>query len=95
MQYLFDTNAVIYFLEGREKNFIDETDVIFISCITKIELLSGDISNKDMAKVYNFVENSKIISLDEEIIEKTIEIRRKFNLKIPDAIIVRTSIQKK
>lgn len=54
---LFDTNAVIYFINS-----------------------SFDINN-----------NVNIINLDENIKNETISIRKNFNIKIPDAIIITTS----
>lgn len=41
MNYLLDTNAVIYLLKGKCKPFrFNEDDTILLSFITKIELLS-------------------------------------------------------
>lgn len=79
MQYLFDTNAVIYYLEGREFDFISDTDNIFISCITNIELLSGKLSDKEIEKTDNFIKYSIISYIDEEIIKTAIEIRKNIN----------------
>jgi len=56
VNYLFDTNAVIYFLEGKGKypEFSDK-DIISISCITEIELLSGNISIEEEKRIKAFI----------------------------------------
>lgn len=40
----------------------------------------------------SFIENAEIINLDEEIILETINIRKKYAVKLPDAIIAVTCI---
>jgi len=40
----------------------------------------------------SFIENAEILNLDEEIILETIAIRKKYTVKLPDAIIAATCI---
>lgn len=40
----------------------------------------------------DFVESSSVFPLDNEVVEKTIKIRRKYKIKLPDAIIAATAI---
>jgi predicted nucleic acid-binding protein len=97
-RYLMDTNVIIDFsshkLTGKVrdvvKNCID--DYLQISIVTKIELLvfSG-ISNK----VVQWINSATIIGLTDDVVEKTIQIRKAYRLQLPDAIIAATSIATK
>jgi len=93
--YLLDTNSVIYFFNGEKKiaDLIAKTkDEIVISFITKIELLSFDIEDQDTEKkVREFLNEIRVILLDDDVITATIEYRKKLKLKIPDAIISATA----
>ena len=93
--YLLDTNSAIYFFNGEKKiaNLIEKTkDEIVISFITKIELLSFDIEDQTTeAKVREFLNEIRVILLDNDIITATIEYRKKLKIKIPDAIISATA----
>ncbi len=40
----------------------------------------------------DFIANSSILKIDDEIIKQTIRIRKKYKLKMPDAIIAATAI---
>lgn len=93
--YILDTNIAIYLLQGRLsanaalliKDFLKTKAKI--SIISKIELLSWE-ENSDVC--LQFVNNSQIFVLEDSIIETTIEIRKKYKTKLPDAIIAATAI---
>lgn len=87
---LFDTNAVIYFINS---SFDINNINIFISVISEIELLSyPKITQGEENKIRYFLNNNvNIINLDENIKNETISIRKNFNIKIPDAIIIATA----
>ena len=100
LKYLWDTNAVIYYLQN---NFSEEAQELMnniineyqpaISAITEIELLCWKIaSENDIVILKDFVADSVVIELENSIKVKTIEIRKSFNLKLPDAIIAATAI---
>lgn len=98
-RYLIDTNISIYFLDGHiPPNAISFLSEVLnfesnISIITKIELLGWNFPNpKKMEINQEFVESSSVFPLDNEIVEKTIKIRRKYKIKLPDAIIAATAI---
>ncbi len=97
-RYLMDTNVIVDFsahkLTGRVrdvvKNCID--DYPQISIVTKIELLVfSEISNS----VIKWINSASIIGLTEEVVEKTIQIRKTYRLQLPDAIIAATAIATK
>lgn len=97
MQYIFDTNPIIYYLQGIDKavKFFelveDAGEEINISVITKIELLS--VGKEDEIKnAERLLRNSNLFSLVDNIVDETIEIRKKHRLKLPDAIIAATAL---
>ena len=92
---ILDTNALLLYLQG---NFIIEYDIseIGISVITKIEyLVNPDLGAKDLFLFDELERQIKIFFLDKEedtILKETIKIRKKYKLKLPDAIIAATAI---
>lgn len=100
LNYLWDTNAVIYYLQ---KNFSEPgqglmTDVInsrqpAISAITEIELLCWKTATaKDLTVLNNFVSDCIVFELEREVKLKTIELRKTYSIKLADAIIAATAI---
>jgi predicted nucleic acid-binding protein len=65
-----------------------------VSVISKIELLAWNAPTQaDADKYLSFVEDSEIFPLTDEVVEKTIEIRRlPKKPKLPDCIIAATAI---
>ena len=96
-KYLIDTNAIIDYTSGlyprKGLDFMDYVvnTEINISIINKIEVLSftpkNDIQKKCFELVKVFVNEANIINLSESIVNKTIELRKRFKMKLPDAII--------
>lgn len=98
-RYLIDTSAVSKYLDGRFTEsglvFLDAvfSEPPFISVITKIELLSWVTTEADIFhKVEVFVEECVLLSLTPEIIDITINLRRKHKIKTPDALIAATAL---
>jgi len=94
-RYLLDTNSVIYFFNGEEKiaQIIESPDSeIYVSFITKIELLCFDAGDKVVTgKIEQFLNLINILFPDDKITVLAIEYRKKLKLKIPDAIICATA----
>ena len=91
---LVDTNILIEFLNGSlEFLSVLSNNTIFISFITKIEILShSSLSSNEIYKIDNFLNsNTNIIFIDNNITFKTAEIRRLKGVKTPDAIIIATA----
>lgn len=98
-RFLIDTNILIYVLAN---NFPKDRDGLVqalassyrISIVTKVEMLSyGKLSDSDMEKIRDFVAEALVYFIDESIADKTIEIRKKHGLKLPDAFIAATALQ--
>jgi predicted nucleic acid-binding protein len=97
-KYLIDTNIIIYYFNGIIVDEVVHTILeqsFNISIITKIEFLSWQklLNNKELRqKTTQFISNATIYDLDEVVAEKTIEIRQKYKIKTPDAIIGATAL---
>lgn len=93
--YLLDTNSIIDFSAGRFTNKAHQRiaqiidDFPQISIINKIELLGFSKVSK---QIISFTENAFIIALDDDIATETINLRKKYKIKLPDAIIAATAI---
>jgi len=87
--FFFDTNAVLYFLSDeslKDKNINFE---IVISFITEIELLCYPyLTEEEKGLLKSFLKNLTIVDINSFIKEKTMYFRKKYKIKIPDAIII-------
>ncbi len=100
IKYLWDTNTVIYYLQKQfspqAEKFIDELlekEKPLISAITEIELLCwNSAAEKDMELIHGFINDIEVIELEQPIKIKTVEIRKKYKVKLPDAIIAATAL---
>ena len=99
MKFLIDTNIIIHFFNDE----IPETGkhhlksiillAVNISIISKIELLGFTPQvGQEQPLIENFVHNCTLFYLTDEIVEKTIALRKQYRLKTPDAIIAATAI---
>lgn len=97
-RYLIDSNAMIDYLgatfpaSGMDfmHNVIDDTPII--SVITKIEVLSFNAPEQHYKLLIDFIQDSAILALSNEIVETCIKIRKAYKTKLPDAIIAATAI---
>jgi len=93
---LADSNCVIDYLDNKlPENAIVllESAQIELSIINKIELLAWHAASSEQINILQgFINICLIHSLSEAIILKTIEIRKNFLLKLPDAIIAATAL---
>ena len=88
-----DSNILLYFLYGDNDvvEIIFDKDVV-ISFITELELLSfPKLSSDQENNIKELLKNCQLINLNEEIKSLTIELKRKYKLKLPDAIIAATA----
>ena len=66
---------------------------IFLSFISQLELLgSKNIEPADAQKIKSFIEECTVIDITPGIKETAIMIRRNYSLKLPDSIILATSL---
>lgn len=89
-----DTNVILYLLGGDETLaiFLDKKQ-LYISVITELELLGfNGISEEEEQIITDFLSDCKVISINSKIKEDTIRIRKKYKTKLPDSIIIATSL---
>jgi predicted nucleic acid-binding protein len=89
-----DTNIIIYFLSGDDTltELLNDKS-IYISIISKLELLSySELSKEALGRVEKFLSVCTIIDLNPAVQEETIRIRKKYKLKLPDSVIVASSL---
>jgi predicted nucleic acid-binding protein len=98
-RYLIDSNTVIDYLAGLHpekalkwlNQIIDEG--INVSVITKIEVLSYNPDIEDNYQILiEFFESAAVFGLTEEIVDRTIRLRQKQKIKLPDAVIAATAL---
>src|SRR5476651_2705387 len=93
MRGLFDTNILIDYFNGeqRAKTEIDLYNFHAISIITYIEIIVGLQNMEDSEAIKKFLLRFSIINVDIPIAERTATLRKKYKLKIPDAVILATA----
>jgi predicted nucleic acid-binding protein len=91
-KFVLDTNFVLYLLEGKFSLSHFPNGEYFISFITELELLSYPLlKSEDRIKIGNFLSSVYIVDVTSSIKKKTIELRKEYKMKLPDAIIAATS----
>ena len=90
---VLDTNIIIYYFRGSKfaRDIILNNDIA-ISVITEIELLSyPNNTETEIADIKRLLSTFTIIPITSFVKDKTIDYRRTYKLKTPDAIIVATA----
>ena len=92
---LLDTNAALYLLGGRLEKSLPE-DWYAASFITEMELLSYPrLSADEEANVRAFLASVEVCGLSQGLKVLAIGLRRRNGLKLPDAIICATAIERR
>ena len=89
-----DTNIILYLLNGDETlaELLNKKQ-LYISVITELELLAyNNITTKEDKVINEFIAQCKIISINNAVKEETIRIRKTYNTKLPDSIIIATAL---
>jgi hypothetical protein len=96
-KFLLDTNAFILLTkESFIFKEIKKESQFYVSIITELELLSySKLKKKEEDLIQKILVDTSVILIDSEIKKKSIELRRKYKLKLPDAIIAGTSLSQK
>ena len=97
-KYLIDTNAVIDYLGckfpdlGMEFMHTIMDAVPNVSVITKIEMLGFNTPEQHYKTLLDFINDASVLDLTLNVVESTIEIRKTYKTKLPDAIIAATAL---
>ncbi|WP_257670442.1 type II toxin-antitoxin system VapC family toxin [Parapedobacter tibetensis] len=94
--YLMDTNAVIDYLGDKlppkGSSLMDKLPIT-ISVVTRIEVLGWYGINEDQLKrLTSFMNDAIIYPLEETYVERTILLRQRNKIKLPDAAIAATAL---
>jgi hypothetical protein len=91
---LLDTNIVLYLLNGEETLIpLLEEKNLFLSFITQLELLgTRSLNPDDILKIKQFIAECTVIDITPGIKEYAISLRQKYTIKLPDCIIMATSL---
>jgi len=92
---LLDTNAIIYISKDLVdiEQVIDNTSEYAISVITYMEILGYEFTSPQEEKfIRKFLSFFETLYIDEQISNTVIALRKKYKIKLPDAIICATSI---
>lgn len=99
LNYLFDTNILIYHINNQlPQNIIDKIEILLdnsftISAVTKLELLGWHkLTNEGIMAMNAFVDNAKVIDITAKIIDTAIYIKQSTKIKTADSIIAATAI---
>ena len=91
MRYLLDTNSIIYILN--QNLILKNSNEYYISIITEIELLSySKLTLLEIDEIKKVLSKFNRIELTETVKDKTIMIRRKSKIKLPDSIIIASTL---
>lgn len=91
---VIDTNIALYLLDGDEilKEYLEDK-AFYLSSITELELLSfKGITETEETAIEFFLEECSIVDMNRGIKDISIDLRRNYKLKLPDAIIAATAI---
>ncbi len=98
-RYLLDSNTVIDYIAGlhpaKAKQWLNQLldKEMNVSVITKMEVLSFDPEKDDNYSILiDFFDESNIFELTDDVVNKTIQIRQKQKIKLPDAVIASTAL---
>jgi len=93
-EILVDTNIILYLLNGSDtlEEVLQGKDV-YVSFITELELIGyKNITPKEEQQIIHILDDCSIVPMNNRIKEKYVELRRKYNLKLADAVIAATAV---
>lgn len=91
-KFLIDTNILLYLVANKIKVEDLPEGEFYISFVTELEALSySSISANEEKDIEKLLMEIPIVDIDKEVKEKTVVFRKKYNLRLPDAIIAATA----
>ncbi len=94
LSLLFDTNVLIYGLEGSRSSSVDLLAELSplegaVSVVTWIEMLVGAA---DSSRTRQLLSRFTLIALNNRVMEETVILRQTTRLKLPDAVIYASAL---
>lgn len=94
IDFIADTNAIIYLLSGKPYMRPYEEARLGVSVITEMELLSfPHITAQELNNLHDLLSDCTIFPLDIFVKERAILVRRTHGIKLPDAIVAATAME--
>jgi len=91
-RFVLDTNAVLYLLGGRLAQPLPD-GTYGLSVISELELLAyPDLTQSEEAHIKAFLQDITIVELNSTVKSHAIDLRKRYRLKLPDALIVATAL---
>lgn len=90
---VLDTNIVLYLLQGSDEleHLLQGTN-IFVSVITKVELLSHPaLDGPGEQVIHDLLAQTTVLEFSPAIQDRTVDLRKRYKLKLPDAMIAATA----
>ncbi len=97
--YLLDTNILIYYFNGEmEDNVKSKVSELMrksfhISVISKMEFLGFPFNPQEREQAIQLIEFAVLKPLNDDIVQRVIDIRQQKRIKLPDAIIAATAME--
>jgi predicted nucleic acid-binding protein len=93
-EILADTNILLYLLQGN--NTVAEVlqgKNIYVSFITELELIGfKQITDREERQIQDLLNDCTVLPMNNNVKEQYIQLRKKYSLKLADAIIAATAI---
>lgn len=67
-------------------------DAPYVSVISKMEVLGFNAPSNEERLLLEFFKDVRVLSLSDDIVNKTIDLRKRHNRKLPDMIIAATAL---
>ena len=99
-RYLLDTNAVVSLLRGDQAlhQRLQQAEWVGISILSQIEFLAfPNLSVNDRGIFQQFADSVDVVGLDRHersLIDRVVILRAQYRLKLPDAIIAATALDR-
>ena len=99
-RYLLDTNAVVALLRGDQalQQRLQNAEWVGISILSQIEFLAfPNITKQDRQAFQRFSERVDVVGLDRAepaLIDRIVDLRQQYRVKLPDAIIAATAVER-
>ena len=99
-RYLLDTNAVVALLRGDQAlhQRLRNAEWVGISILSQIEFLAfPNIAKQDREAFQRFSERVDVVGLDRAepaLIDRIVDLRQQYRVKLPDAIIAATAVER-
>ena len=93
-EILVDTNIFLYLMNGNDTiEEILQGKNIYVSFMTELELIGfKNINPKEEKQIHNLLSDCSIILMNDFIKVKYVDLRKKYHLKLADAVIAATAI---